>query len=87
MQKLFSICPQEIPVSTRTKQQIDVYSKRHNCGVHTVHAPTVCVEFVFWLPRVWCVSCLEETWEERGYREERKEGGGGGRAQQAAGIF
>lgn len=26
------------------KKQIDVYSKRHNCGVHTVCAPAVCVE-------------------------------------------
>lgn len=29
------------------------------------------------------LNCLEETWEERGYRERRKEGG---RAQYGAGI-
>lgn len=29
-------------------------------------------------------NCLEETWEERGYREKRKEGG---RAQYGVGIF
>jgi len=40
------------------------------------------VEFVF----LGCgeLSCLEEMWEERGYRKKRKEGG---RAQYAAGSF
>ena len=58
------------------KKNTDVRGRAHSCGVHTVMP----------LPLVWklacplafwgvVVNCLEETWEERGYREKRKEGG------------
>lgn len=59
------------------KQCIVVYSRQHSCGIHTV-----CVE----VGMLGCgvLNCLEETWEERGYRERKEEGG---RAQYAVGIF
>lgn len=67
------------------KKNTDVYSRAHSCGVRTVCGPGVGVEVGLSFGILGCgvLNCLEETWEERGYREKRKEGG---RAQCAAGI-
>lgn len=58
-------------------------SQRHNCGVPTVFAPTVCVDVLAFLG-CGVFNCLEETWEE-GEGIERR-GRRGGRAQYVAGL-
>lgn len=54
-----------------------VSTKTHSCGVHSVCAHAGHAEVGLCVGILGCgaLDCLEETWEERGCREKRKEEG------------